>query len=138
MTIQGSNVLIVGQGFLNAEAWTELLSKWRFRCRFAGDLRSAREVLDSVRIDLVLSKINLPDGTGFGLLAELPGFPVSAFLCLPVENSCFWLPAIDCGNICLGLPALRPSEFAEALQKMAARLPSEPRVITASPGTAAA
>ncbi len=138
MTLSGRNVLIVGQGFLNAEAWTDLLTKWRLRCHFASNLRSARELLDAVRIDLVLSNLNLPDGTGLGLLAELPGFPVSAFLCLPVENSCFWLPAIDGGNVCLGSPALRPSEFVQALQKMAARLPSEPRVITASPGTAAA
>jgi hypothetical protein len=138
MTISGRNVLVVGQGFLNAEAWTDLLTKWRFRCHFAGNLRSARELLDSVRIDLVLSNINLPDGTGFALLAELPGFPVSAFLCLPVENSCFWLPAIDDGSVCLGLPALRPAEFAQELQRMAARLPSDPRVITASAGIAAA
>jgi hypothetical protein len=72
-----------------------------------------------VRIDVVLSNTHLSDGTGFGLLGALAGLPVTAFLCLPVENSCFWLPAIDAGKECLGLPALRPPEFANALEEMA-------------------
>jgi hypothetical protein len=29
------------------------------------------------------------------------------------------LPAIDAGKMCLGLPALRPAEFAKALEEMA-------------------
>jgi hypothetical protein len=53
------------------------------------------------------------------LLVALAGLPVTVFLCLPVENSCFWLPAIDGGTECLGLlPALRPSEFASTLVEM--------------------
>jgi CheY-like chemotaxis protein len=82
-------------------------------------MQAASERLRSHRVDLVLSNTHLPDGTGFGLLAALAGLPVTAFLCLPVENSCFWLPAIDAGKECLGLPALRPSEFVSALQGMA-------------------
>jgi hypothetical protein len=39
-----------------------------------------------------------------------------------VENSCLWLPAIDGGKECLGLPALRPAEFASALEEMSRRL----------------
>ena len=59
-----------------------------------------------------------PTGLCFGLLVNLAGLPVTAFLCLPVENGCFWLPAIDDGKECLGLPALRPSEFAKTLEEM--------------------
>jgi hypothetical protein len=54
----------------------------------------------------------------FRLLMVLHGLPVTAFLCLPVENSCFWLPAIDAGEECLGSPALRPREFAILLEEM--------------------
>jgi hypothetical protein len=77
---------------------------------------------------MVLSSTRLSDGTGFGLLGALAGLPVTAFLCLSVENGCFWLPAIDGGNECFGLPALRPSEFANALEEMARDLGSVPRV----------
>jgi hypothetical protein len=74
--------------------------------------------LSSQPVDLVLIDAHLSDGTGFGLLIALAGLPVSAFLCLPVENSCFWLPAVDGGKECLGLPALRPSEFSSTLEEM--------------------
>jgi response regulator RpfG family c-di-GMP phosphodiesterase len=119
MTLSGRDVLLVGQSFQGGQALTNRLHAWGFRCHFANNARTARELLKSVRIDVVLSNTHLSDGTGFGLLRSLTGLPVTAFLCLPVEDSCFWLPAIDSGKECLGLPALRPSEFVNALEEMA-------------------
>jgi hypothetical protein len=87
-------------------------------------MRAASDMLLTHPIHLVLSNTLLPDGTGFGLLEALAGKQVTAFLCLPVENSCLWLPAMDDGKDCLGMPALRPSEFANALEEMARRLSS--------------
>jgi hypothetical protein len=75
----------------------------------------------------VLSNTYLPDGTGVGLLPALAHLPVTAFLCLPVENSCLWLPAIEGGKACLGAPALRPLEFRRALEELARCLPVAPR-----------
>lgn len=133
MRIPGRDILLVGQGFHNVEAWTDLLRGWGFRCHFASTVRTAREVLGSVRVDIVLASTNLPDGTGFGLVADLSGFPVTAFLCLPVEDSCFWVPAVDVGSLCLGLPAMRPEEFASALKEMARCLSSEAEIIPVAP-----
>ena len=79
-------------------------------------------MLRAVRVDVVLSDMHLPDGTGIALLGLLAGLAVTAFLCLPVETSCFWLPALDAGKKCLGSPALRPAEFAHALEEMARTL----------------
>jgi hypothetical protein len=128
MTLSGRDVLLVGQSFKTAYALTDQLRRWGFRCRFAGNMRAACLLLSSLRVDLVLSNTNLSDGTGVGLLGVLTGRPVSAFLCLPVEKSCFWLPAIDAGKECLGSPALRPSEFANALEEMARCLAGAPPV----------
>jgi CheY-like chemotaxis protein len=122
MTIGGKEVLLVGQSFHGAQSLTERLNGWGFRCRIAGSMRAAANLLSAHRIHLVLSNTMLPDGTGFGLVEALAGRPVTAFLCLPVENSCLWLPAIDDGKECLGMPALRPSEFAIALEEMSRRL----------------
>jgi hypothetical protein len=91
-------------------------------------MRAACNLLSSHPVDLVRSNTQLPDGTGFGLLAALDGLPVTAFLCLPVKDSCFWLPAIGGGEECLGLPALRPSEFASVLDEMARCLAAAPSV----------
>lgn len=118
MTLSGTNVLLVGPNFQSAQTLTRRLHQWKFRCRFATNLRAATEMLSSHPIDLVLSNTRLEDGTGYHLLKTLAQLPVSAFLCLPVENGCLWLPAIDGGELCLGLPALRPLEFARTLQDM--------------------
>jgi hypothetical protein len=122
VTLTGRNVLMVGQNFQSAQTLTERLHRWKFRCYFAINVRAASEMLASHPIDLVLSTAHLSDGTGCGLLMTLAGLPVSAFLCLPVEKSCHWLPAIDSGKRCLGLPALRPREFARVLEEMSFRL----------------
>jgi hypothetical protein len=119
MTLSGWNVLLVGQGFHSARALTDKLHRWKFQSHFAGNMRAASDLLRLHRVDLVLSHTYLSDGTGLGLLAALAHLPVTAFLCLPVENSCLWLPAIDGGKKCLGLPALRPLEFARTLEQMA-------------------
>jgi hypothetical protein len=128
MTLFGKDVLLVGQSFQSAHALTGRLERWGFRCRFASNMQTACQLLSSVRVDVVLSNTHLSDGTGFGLLAVLAGLPITAFLCLPVENSCLWLPAVDAGKECLGLPALRPSEFASALEEMARCLGPTPPV----------
>jgi hypothetical protein len=119
MNLSGKHVLLVGQSFRSADALTDRLERWGFRCRVAHSVRSASNLIWSIPVDLVLCETHLPDGSGFGLMGNLVGFRVTGFLCLPLEDSCFWLPAIDEGRQCLGLPALRPSEFASALEKMA-------------------
>jgi CheY-like chemotaxis protein len=118
MTLAGRNVLLVGQNFQSAQSLIERLHRWKFRCHFAANARAAVEMSVSHPVDLVLSNTHLPDGTGYRLLIALAPWPVSAFLCFPVENGCLWLPAMDDGKKCLGLPALRPSEFAKALEEM--------------------
>ena len=118
MTLSGRNVLLVGHNLHSGRALTDQLRRWGFRCYFADNMRAASDLLSSQPVDLVLTNTRLSDGTGFGLLVALDGLPVTAFLCLPVESSCFWLPAIDSGKACLGLPALRPSEFASSLEGM--------------------
>ena len=124
--LSGKDVLLVGQNWHSARALSERLYRWGFRCYLASDMRAAMDLLSARPVDLVLSNTHLPDGTGFGLLEALAGLPVTVFLCLPVEDSCFWLPAIDGGKDCLGLPALRPAEFASALEEMVRRLAAEP------------
>jgi hypothetical protein len=118
MTLSGMDVLLVGRSFKSALVLIGRLRRWGFRCHFASDFATACRSLRSLRIDMVLSNTQLSDGTGFGLLGVVAGLPVTVFLCLPVETSCFWLPAIDAGRDCLGLPALRPSEFEGALEQM--------------------
>jgi CheY-like chemotaxis protein len=122
MKLSGRNVLLVGRNFNSARALKNKLQQWKFQCHFARDMRAASDLLRSQPVDLVLSDTYLPDGTGFDLLVALADLPVTAFLCVPVENSCLWVPAIDGGKKCLGLASFRPSEFGRTLKEMALRL----------------
>jgi hypothetical protein len=128
MTLSGMDVLLVGQNLHGAKTLTERLHRYGFQCQHATSMRTALGLLGSRPFDLVLSNTRLRDGSGFGFLVALAGLPVTVFLCLPVENSCFWLPAIDGGKECLGLlPALRPSEFASTLAEMVRCVAAAPR-----------
>src|ERR1700678_3275956 len=124
MTLSGKDVLLVGQSFQTPNRLTNRLRRWGFRCYFAGNMRTARELLSSIRVDVVLSDMHLSDGTGVGLLGILAGLAGAALLRMPAGTSCSWLPAIDAGKKCLGLPALRPAEFSKALEEMARHLGS--------------
>ena len=128
MTLSGREVLLVGETFHSAHVLRERLHQLQFRCHFARDLQAASDWLGSHPVDLVLSNMHLSDETGFRLLMTLDGLPVTAFLCLPVENSCLWLPAINAGKTCLGLPALRSSEFVSTLDEMARSLAEAPKI----------
>ncbi len=137
MTLSGRDVLLIGPHLHDAQALTGRLHQWGLRCHFAGNIRAASDLLSSRPFNLVLSNTHLPDGTVFSLLSSLADLPVTAFLCLPVENGCFWLPAIDDGKECLGMPALRPSEFAKTLEEMTRSL-TAPRIDKSVPNVGVA
>lgn len=63
------------------------------------------------------------------LIATLVGSPASLFCCHPVEDSCWWLPAVRHGEKCLGAPALRPSEFAYALDGIVEQIKSRKHLL---------
>ena len=133
MTLSGKDLLLVGQSFRTAHSFTDRLHRLGFRCHVAGTMRAALQFLKSCGVDVVLSQLRLPDGSGFGLVATLAGLPVTAFLCVPLEDSCLWVPAIDEGRDCWGREMLRPADFARTLEELAQRGPAAPLVIPPIP-----
>lgn len=123
MADEAMDVLLVGSSFPSALALLDGLQQRGFRCHFASSMRTATEVLSSGPVDVVLSDAYLPDGSGFRLANCLSGLPVSAYVCLPVEKSCFWLPAVHYGNYCWGAPAIRPADLARELEELALHSP---------------
>lgn len=65
MTISGRDVLLVRQNWHSAQALSERLHQWGFRCHVASNMRAAFDLLSSHPVDLVLSNTNLSDGSGF-------------------------------------------------------------------------
>jgi hypothetical protein len=52
------------------------------------------------------------------ITAELAGSRASVFYTFPVENGCWWLPALLQGEDCLGSPAFRRKEFPQELERI--------------------
>jgi hypothetical protein len=68
--------------------------------------------------DLALSPLRLRDVTLFPLIDFLEGSRTSLFFFRPVEDGCWWLPALRFGKKCFGSDALRPSEIIASLDDL--------------------
>ncbi len=55
------------------------------------------------------------------LTAELIGSCTTLFYAFPVENGCWWLPALMRGEDCHGAPAISRKDFPEELSRIFSR-----------------
>src|SRR3989441_7970830 len=117
MDIKEPIALLVGNNMSRALRLVEWLQSLGCEYHIAASYQEARTLLETHRFDVVLSEISLPDGNAYRLIASVRDSPASLFFCLAVEDSYWWLPAVTQGRECLGVPALRPAEFAEILQE---------------------
>ncbi|MBA3385465.1 MAG: response regulator [Verrucomicrobiota bacterium] len=65
------SILLVEDHESTAQAIARYLCLRGYKVHVAADVTSARRLAESVRFDLLLSDIGLPDGTGWELLREL-------------------------------------------------------------------
>ena len=87
-------------------------------CEFAECERAVWEMLGQRQFDLVLSLHTRRGSSSPGLAILLSGSPTTLFYALRVEVGCWWVPILRLGEECFGAPALRPSEFANALDEV--------------------
>jgi hypothetical protein len=86
-------------------------------CWYVASYREACPLLKRERVDLVLSPIRLRHESLYPLTSLLDGSRTTLFYYIGVENGCWWLPALRCGENCFGASALRPREFLIALDQ---------------------
>jgi hypothetical protein len=84
-------------------------------CVFAECERAVSEMLGQRQFDLVLSLHTRRGIRSPSLVDLLSGLPTTLFCALRVEVGYWWVPILRLGEDCFGAPALRPSEFANAL-----------------------
>jgi hypothetical protein len=116
MSTRAVRVLLVGESVEGFSFLLQHLKKRGCECWVATSNWDATRLSGGHAFDLVLCT-NGMSGIN-ALIASLMGSPASLFCSHPVEDSCWWLPAVQHGEKCLGTPALRPSEFANALDRM--------------------
>ena len=118
MSFKPPQVLLVGHGPAGAGCLLERLHHWGCECRFASNIEEARALLGAHAFDLVLSEFHLEDGTAYPLIALAQVARTTLFFSQAVEDSCWWLPAVEQGRACLGRGAFRPNEFSRVLDEL--------------------
>ncbi len=106
-------VLLVGESAKGSSSLQDRLEKRGCECHASESCLEAILLSAGHAFDLILCTGQM-EGIN-ALMASLLGSPTTLFRCQPVEDSCWWLPAVWRGEKCLGAPALRPAEFARAL-----------------------
>jgi hypothetical protein len=87
-------------------------------CEFADCDRTALERLGQRQFDLVLSLHTSRGSSGPNLAVLLRGSQTTLFQALRLEVGCWWVPLLRLGKECFGAAAVRPSEFANALDEL--------------------
>jgi hypothetical protein len=111
------NILLVGESLNQYSYLAQRLTSWGGECRFATSYKEVSALLGQQTFELVISGMNLVDGSALRMIPLLEGCPSSLFCFHPIEDSCLWIPIVERGQICWGAPALRPSEFGRVSRR---------------------
>ena len=111
------NVLLVGESLNQYSYLAQRLTSWGGECRFAISHKDVCALVGQQNFELVISQMNLVDGSALRMIPLLEGSPTSLFCFHPIEDSCLWIPIVERGQICWRAPALRPSEFGRVLRR---------------------
>lgn len=97
-------------------------------CRYgvAGTYAEAAKLIRQKGCDLLVGPTPLPQGIVASLAGPLADDHASFFCAQAVEAGCWWLPVYLRGELCLGAPALRPSEFAGLLDALVNEIRNAP------------
>ncbi len=115
--MSGPRVLLIGQRNSWGGSLITVLQASRCTVSFARDMEEiARSAEPPETFYLILAGSECRHE--MHLSPDLAGSRTSVFYVFPVENSCWWVPALLDGVDCYGSSALRPVEFAARLKEI--------------------
>jgi hypothetical protein len=115
-------VLLVGESAKSFRLMKRSLKRRRCRCRTATSYEQAHRLVGEDIPDVVLSTIPPRPGAISSMTELLEGTEASFYYAYPVEDGCWWLPALRRGERCLGAPALRSREFTLLFDRVLAEI----------------
>jgi hypothetical protein len=118
IAISCPNVLLVGRNGSWGTLVLRTLEKVRSEMSYATPQAVTQEFVRKGAYDLILLDSTVPPEQRRQLASELIGSEVSIFYTFPVENGCWWLPAVRRGQDCHGAPAFRRNEFPFELERI--------------------
>jgi len=111
-------VLLVGRNGAWGTAVLKSLEKLGSELSYVTPQDVTSEFLRSGSFKLILLDSTVNPDQRKQLTSELSGSGVSIFYTFPVENGCWWVPALLSGKNCHGAPAFRRNEFPLELQRI--------------------
>ena len=111
-------VLLVGRQGAWSDALLQSLQKFDSQLSFATPLSVTPERARKGEYSLLLLDSTVPPDQRRDLAAALAGSNASVFYTFPVENGCWWLPALQFGKDCHGSPAFRRREFHAEIERL--------------------
>lgn len=122
MTPHVVNVLLVGESAMEFSFLLQRLQKRGCECCVAASSYQATELSGNRLFDLVLCG-SRTEGSRT-LIASFIGSRTTLFRWHLLEDGCYWVPAVRHGEECVAPTALRPSEFAQVLDRIVEEIKS--------------
>lgn len=111
-------ILLVGRNGSWGSTVLKSLEKYECELSFEAPQNVTPRFAKKGGYDVILLDSTVPQEQRRELAAELAGSSVSIYYTFPVENGCWWLPALQHGEDCHGAPAFRRSEFPLELERI--------------------
>ena len=118
VTVACPNVLLVGRSGSWGSTVLKPLEKFGSEWSFVPPQSVTAEYVRATAFNLILLDSTVAPEQRRQLASELVGSRVSIFYTFPVENGCWWLPALRHGQDCHGAPAFRRNEFPLELERI--------------------
>jgi hypothetical protein len=112
------SVLLVGRNGSWGTPVLKSLEKFGTELLFVAPQTVTSEYVRKGAYNLILLDSTVPPEQRRQLASELIGSEASIFYTFPVENGCWWLPALHHGKDCHGTPAFRRNEFPFELERI--------------------
>jgi hypothetical protein len=118
VAVSRRNVLLVGRSRSWGTLLLRYLEKFGSEFSFAPPQAVTPDFVKKGDYNLILLDSSVPTEQRRELSSELAGSEASLFYTFPVENGCWWLPALRRGRDCHGAPAFRRNEFPSELERI--------------------
>jgi len=112
------SVLLVGRNGSWGTSVLKSLEKFGSETFYVAPQAVTPEYVRKGAYNLILLDSTVPPEQRRKLASELIGSEASIFYTFPVENGCWWLPALRHGQDCHGTPAFRRNEFPFELERI--------------------
>jgi len=112
------NVLLVGKSGSWGTLVLRSLEKFSSELSLAAPQTVTSEYVRKGAFDLILLDSTVAPEHRRQLASDFVGSEVSIFYTFPVENGCWWVPALRRGQECHGAPAFRRNEFPFELERI--------------------